>query len=672
MQWKNLLCHGCEEFFKPTQGQHSGHGYGLLTQCDEAWKESHRLFYKSGRRTMDTGAAWKPSLCYALGCCVCSGAGKDSHHFHSNLVSLLKPYLRVPPQSKASPQCGGAKPKTRAKAAKPEARTLLEKGFLVLRLQADVALHQDENSSDEAQEDFWMTLAATKAQQQDQVGDKGMKTEVPHSKDLWVHVGYVNFSSWHFSVLPLHGPVEDGHGKSVRISVPDPVSFELSVAFFANHIAFARAWKVSVYRFSTDRSLPLDDMAPGVLTLIELKAIPTMRFWRGSAFERAQEARQNRAKGARSSGRTPSSVPLPMSALPRIPGHSTRKTRVPLADAFAEEENEPVVENPLLSLLTEDASDFSNDSNAEADNVEAWVPEAEIEPADVPDFSVPAPSSNKMDAVAGSASSSKSPPPEEELKSIASDTHSKGEKTEPSKAPIVKVRTGTEKKNHVPELGELAYYPKLQSISAFCTVHSNDCRRSRTVRASDVKGWQGRPCGYLCAWLADALHHPDKESHKSSFYPTKAERLEGRRLFNMAPGAEAFAQHERPLRPGEALEPDEYHWTDCAASLSFACLKSGKATLRPTPLHLRNRSKHKNGASSWTESAQIAISCHLYPFKPKSKIMLRPASNIPLCSSPSSRIYIDFFRKDVYSLDDVKEFQKTYEDRSLAWQCCVS
>ena len=87
-------------------------------------------------------------------------------------------------------------------------------------------------------------------------------------------------------------------------------------------------------------------------------------------------------------------------------------------------------------------------------------------------------------------------------------------------------------------------------VRAVCACgHGNNCRKGRTLEASKrYKRSQGRPLGMLTAWLAKGAVDPliaDAFRHKWRTSVTRAERLEGRRVFGAAEGADAILERER-------------------------------------------------------------------------------------------------------------------------------
>jgi hypothetical protein len=111
----------------------------------------------------------------------------------------------------------------------------------------------------------------------------------------------------------------------------------------------------------------------------------------------------------------------------------------------------------------------------------------------------------------------------------------------------------------VAPFGELRYNIRFGQMSAVCTMHGNDCRKTRSctqaVRSSGSSG-QGRPLGLLVAWLIDGANHDSRADHFSSVPTlTLANRQDARQFAMRSPEASDFASFEREKRANEADEP---------------------------------------------------------------------------------------------------------------------
>ena len=100
---------------------------------------------------------------------------------------------------------------------------------------------------------------------------------------------------------------------------------------------------------------------------------------------------------------------------------------------------------------------------------------------------------------------------------------------------------------------ELGWY----DITAYCSYHRG-CKKSRTVREGRRLA-QGRPLGYLWAWLQQAPNFTCPMAQKDHFSDKVSQQLEvrqaARREATTVPGVEAWLRAERPCRDGEPDEP---------------------------------------------------------------------------------------------------------------------
>ena len=90
-----------------------------------------------------------------------------------------------------------------------------------------------------------------------------------------------------------------------------------------------------------------------------------------------------------------------------------------------------------------------------------------------------------------------------------------------------------------------------------CSGHGSRCRKVRTAKARAAKPAQGRPIGYLAAWLAQ--HAATQDEHKHIPLPSFEARLAARQVVQDLPGARAaLLDFERVVREGEGIEPTGY------------------------------------------------------------------------------------------------------------------
>ena len=109
------------------------------------------------------------------------------------------------------------------------------------------------------------------------------------------------------------------------------------------------------------------------------------------------------------------------------------------------------------------------------------------------------------------------------------------------------------------ESGAIRYKATDNSLCAHCTIHE-DCRTTRTCRESKRKNkftGQGRPLGYLAAWLYNAERFKSKREHRR-YRPTFTERWDARCDFLSERGAWDLVPLERDPFPFETDEPPTF------------------------------------------------------------------------------------------------------------------
>ena len=123
------------------------------------------------------------------------------------------------------------------------------------------------------------------------------------------------------------------------------------------------------------------------------------------------------------------------------------------------------------------------------------------------------------------------------------------------------VRSGVpEIRLDIPGRGSVRHNTVLSFFRAVCCRHPN-CNRQRTAEPSEhpSRSGQGRPLGFLVAWLLQDEHVSAKLRHADSNAPSLQSRQEARQYLKGLCGHEAyseFAENECPLKDGEAEEPE--------------------------------------------------------------------------------------------------------------------
>ena len=107
----------------------------------------------------------------------------------------------------------------------------------------------------------------------------------------------------------------------------------------------------------------------------------------------------------------------------------------------------------------------------------------------------------------------------------------------------------------VPGHGALIYYTSSNVIQAHCRRDGHsDCWRERTCAAGRRKG-QGRPLGFLTAWLLQGAARISGQEHVHRSRATHAERVAGREHLATLEGSGQLFDKERERVDGEPEEP---------------------------------------------------------------------------------------------------------------------
>ena len=104
--------------------------------------------------------------------------------------------------------------------------------------------------------------------------------------------------------------------------------------------------------------------------------------------------------------------------------------------------------------------------------------------------------------------------------------------------------------------GFIAYYDGRKDFYANCKRHVCDCRKVRTSTGKEAKPQQGRPLGFLMAWLQ--MKSKNNATHSSILDETIDWEIRSNARIELAkiPGSEHLFNAERSKRPGEWDEPE--------------------------------------------------------------------------------------------------------------------
>ena len=116
----------------------------------------------------------------------------------------------------------------------------------------------------------------------------------------------------------------------------------------------------------------------------------------------------------------------------------------------------------------------------------------------------------------------------------------------------------------LPVVGSFTFYRDRSDFQAtcFCEHHRGHCAKTRTTNARLSRPQQGRPLGFLLAWLFEAPEHENTRS-RMDWDPCNGsgtnhdQRTVCRELTRLSHAEfEAFELCERPLREGEGQGPE--------------------------------------------------------------------------------------------------------------------
>ena len=426
-------------------------------------------------------------------------------------------------------------------------------------------------------------------------------TTSSHKKNSWCHIGYMNFKTMHFAVLPLvctQGPTgPTAHDQEAKLEVPDPVQCHRSLEYFQKKIDFehpftARFW---LLKATNENLTARSSMIPSKLAATPFPHIPPLHVWKGAKAEFQDREAARKKEDQKQQKRKAPKEKLDIFFVPakKKPRTAAGKT-VGQQDSHGSDVDDAVahVDTPGI----EDASDGGDDdlhvhdghdeassdsdcadSESLSESSSRSIPlAAAIEQELVEDAQSQSAGSRSaaeagnsdiesVESFGGYSPSSEHPHPDEPGEIDAqSDVSATGSDKAPA-APAAAADVSAEPKDmnpsaiEIPGYGVIRYYAKDQHMTAFCETHKAiDCRRSRTckghARPNGQRSGQGRPIGVLTSWLMDPEFHEDPELKKEvhSLPKRQAARAHFLTLPNSATFSDSF---ERPKRPHEPDEP---------------------------------------------------------------------------------------------------------------------
>ena len=272
-------------------GERQGHRAALNNE----WKKMRDIIFHDQQAPI-RGVTVQRSLCQKLGMCVCTGdkVGRKALLFHKGLVSFARP-LFTPKRQRQKPLPDGRMVPVQMTPAQQEQqavlkgrRAVLDDGCLVFRLQ-----HQSESAAvSEARfvHTSWSNLARRSL---------GQRADGSRPSTLWLHIGYVNLSTWEMAILPLCADGEPDSEGLQRLVVQSPYAAKDTVSFFSKAVDFDVSWSLQAFEIINDgRELGLDEMCPNWVLVKQMK-LESAIFWRGWLQEKSKLLKSTSQQKAR-------------------------------------------------------------------------------------------------------------------------------------------------------------------------------------------------------------------------------------------------------------------------------------------------------------------------------------------------------------------------------------
>ena len=506
--------------------------YSVCRESHKRWHKDHEVFYHSQQPkiNIDPQHVFPERKCRKFGTCICGhgkGSCPDAFHIHQQLVKKLKLIF------------------TKTKTHISEQRLLLEQARIVLRFTG-------------------------------RMSDCEMETKQLQDEHF-VHVGYVNYQSWSFSVMALTKVADTNDNGYLELTPSCCSANDLHdhgvrtfVQFAAESFDFQRAYAVKIFVIVDNHELLRDDfMFGGCIEVKGYELIQQFSTWFGSDSEAkcrksCGEAKGERKKpkgenkrGKRNADAVNKRRKAPKSHSPHMPDDASLTV---LADREKEQDDD--TEHALDSVIApaEDSdetvrSEGESEEEEEQDSddydvdCESDVPSVHLQP-DSPALSVvdgsdaeaskdncpvrdsgadsdsdsllaKALGASGSDASANQNRSSSSSSSSSDHSDSSSSSSSSKDNNNPDMETVSSLVPATDRRTpiseHVIHIGdhELHYNVTGEYFRAHCGLHVG-CRRQRTLKASQFafhNRGQGRPLGLLLAWLNDASQYADREAH---------------------------------------------------------------------------------------------------------------------------------------------------------------
>ena len=541
----------------------------------DQWEKDHAVFYhgQQPRIKLDKSALFPTTKCYQYGICVC---GKSPTSCPEALLVFNK-------FAKAMRSLF-----TKTKTLITVQRALLEKAYIVLRFR-------------EVTPESSAVADCSQA-----------NVPVVEAHDLYVHLGFVNFSSWQCTVMLLEKVADQNeHGflqlapLCAREREPDH-GIQTIMQCFARNFRFQLHYSTKIFElFCGEDQLLTDEFMVG--TCLEVKpfdGVGEFSIWLGTHLERQNLVKSKatkQPKTKRPSKKKPI-VDRDQQPQPKRLKHASGLARPllanlearPVDDASHDDSDDDVVTRAFLQDGSS-GSDVGNHSmDLELELEEEQGQEEEEEEAVSHEDAV----SQRFDLlseseISGQEQSEEDPIDKDDCDSItneaidamlegaqssdssSSDEHAASNKPSSSSSSSDSDTSSTSSSSNKKDPAdrrapisedvisfdghEIHYNVHGGYLRAHCGVHE-DCRRQRTTRESTFafhNRGQGRPLGLLVSWLQDAQNFPDRASHVKAKRSSWAKRKQARQDFKAVRHSQSFFDLERDQRADEDSEPTD-------------------------------------------------------------------------------------------------------------------
>ena len=473
----------------------------------------------------------KTTLCQKYGFCICSGEGLNIYKLRNRLLQLLK--RQVPRHSK-------------------ERKKLLTEGHMCVHL---IAPQQEEASSG------WAALGDALLQ------DSETSRSQSGDREAWWHIACHFLKPYRPTIQSLDFIEARPAG---QVLLAQTGKFLTDVEACAS-LSLSATWTVELYEMICSNS---------TVAMVRPKEA---LFVRRVGDETLWPPPQTTARKRRTISRAPLKAALATaeSALPLPPVSASGA--LPEEDAYMEGRSQPPSE--------QDEADFSSgDEGSEVDDLRVRLLDETLAPLDEAlqqEGGQPAPVTGlpeelALDTSLGLGEASMLEELQRHLLNFAADQTNQPNQLQQEPAPLPVMpepvpvppqppaaAAGKEPPVQPPQRreraeifllvagGKLTYYVKGEFFTASCDCAGHDkCTLTRTAKAGR-KASQGRPLGFLMAWLAmgAACRHKAEHWNKAN-WPNQEQRAAARESLKRQPGGEALLAMERPLGPDEAEEPE--------------------------------------------------------------------------------------------------------------------